>query len=641
MKLWDVLKLVRKQNKDTNIALIRKSYFYAKQVHAEQKRVSGDPFIQHPLNVAYILAELNMDDETIAAALLHDVVEDSEVQIEDIKKEFGEQIANLVDGVTKISKLKAKSKEEYHAESLRKVILASAKDIRVIFIKLADKLHNMRTLHYFREEKRKRISREVMNIYAPIAHKLGIASIKWELEDLAFKYLEPQIYEEIKQKIKMSQSSREKEIKRIKKILEKELAKAGYKDLKIFGRPKHIYSIYRKMQKKNLSFEQIYDLAALRIITKNIKDCYAILGIIHNLWKPIPNEFDDYIAMPKSNMYQSLHTAVIGPEGKPVEIQIRTEHMDQVAEEGIAAHWKYKGLSSDEEIDKKISWLRQIMYWQKESKDYKEFMEMLHIDFFEDEIFTFTPQGDVIRLPKGATIIDFAYAIHSRIGDMCSGAKVNNKFVPLRTILENGDQVEIITSKKQHPARDWLKIVITTKAKSKIKKYLRENQSIPVKTLPKGTGEKKELEQWIIHVDGLVNPVIKLAKCCHPLPGDDIIGYTTATEKVTIHKKLCHNAKKASGSRKKIVNVYWTDNVGSSVEIKVDALNRIGLFAEILNAIVKAQTQVLAANAKSLSNTDVECSFTIESKDLDHLRKLISVIKKLKDVRKVYIGKIN
>jgi GTP pyrophosphokinase len=281
------------------------------------------------------------------------------------------------------------------------------------------------------------------------------------------------------------------------------------------------------------------------------------------------------------------------------------------------------------------------MYWQRESADYKEFMEMLHVDFFEDEIFTFTPRGEVVRLPKGATVIDFAYAIHSRIGDTCTGAQVNNKFVPLRTILENGDQIEIITSKKQHPSRDWLKIVVTTKAKSKIKKYLRETQTIPVKTIPKGTGEKKELEQWIIYVEGLRNASIKLAKCCYPLPGDDIIGYTTATEKVTIHKKECRNAKKALGSRKKLVKVHWTDNVGSNVEIKVDALNRVGLFAEILNAVVKTQTQVMSASAKSTTDTDVECSFTIESKNLEHLQKLIAVIKKIKDVRKVYIGQIN
>ncbi|MEA3378425.1 MAG: RelA/SpoT family protein, partial [Nanoarchaeota archaeon] len=446
MKLIDLLKTIKKNNPKIDISLIRKAYFYAAKTHKQQKRESGALFIQHPLHVAYYLAEMNLDPVTIAAALLHDVVEDSEVSLKDIEINFGHPIANLVDGVTKISKIKAKSKEEYeeyHAKSIRKVILASAQDIRVIFIKLADKLHNMQTLDCFRPEKRERIAREVLNVYAPIAHKLGIASIKWQLEDLAFKHLHKEIYSMLLKKIKKTRPVREKEINLVKKILLKDLAKENYK-IHIFGRPKHIYSIYKKMQKKHLSFEEIYDLTALRIIAKTPKECYKILGIIHNLWKPIPNEFDDYIAMPKSNMYQSLHTAVIGYGGQPIEIQIRTEEMDKIAEDGVAAHWRYKGFENDEEFDNKISWLKQVTEWQQESQGYKDFMEMLKVDFFEDEIFTFTPKGKVIRLPKGATIIDFAYEIHSRLGDSCTGANLNGKFVPIRTILSNGDQIKII-----------------------------------------------------------------------------------------------------------------------------------------------------------------------------------------------------
>ncbi len=481
---------------------------------------------------------------------------------------------------------------------------------------------------------------EVLNIYAPIAYKLGIASIKWELEDLAFKHLYSKDYHELARKISMSRHSREIEIAMTKGILDKDLTAQGYK-VKITGRPKHIYSIYKKMQKKKLTFEQIYDLAALRIITKTVKECYEIIGIIHNIWKPIPNEFDDYIAMPKSNMYQSLHTAVIGPKGHPVEIQVRTEEMDKIAEEGIAAHWKYKGISGDRQFDAKLSWLKQILEWQRDSKDYKEFMEMLKVDFFEDEIFTFTPKGDVIRLPKGSTIIDFAYAIHSTIGDSSTGGKVNNQFVPLRTMLKNGDQVEIITAKNHKPSRDWLKIAVTPKAKSKIKEYLKGSQSIPVKSPFRKITEKKDLEEWIINVENVSNPSIKLAKCCHPLPGDDIIGYTTASEKVTIHKKGCKSINKPGSVKKRKVKVGWMDSIGSSVEIKVDAINRVGLFAEILNHVVKEQMQMKSANAKSISDTDVECSFTVEAKDIPHLQEIIRKIKTIKDVKKVYIGDIN
>lgn len=642
MNIDVLIKKIKESNPKTDEELIRKAYSYAEKHHKGQKRESGEDYISHPLNVAYILAGLKLDDDTIAAALLHDVLEDTGSTLEELKKQFGATIASLVDGVTKITELKKKNFEEYHAESIRKVIMASAKDIRVIFIKLADKLHNMRTLGPFRDEKRKRIAKEVIDVYAPIAYKLGLANIKWELEDLSFKYIEPEIYTELEQKISTSMKQREKEIERIKNILEKTLKEKGMAEIRVFGRPKHIYSIYKKMERKNKSFEEIYDLTALRIITETVKECYEIIGIIHSMWKPIPNQFDDYIAMPKSNLYQSLHTAVIGPSGQPVEIQVRTEDMDKVAEEGIAAHWKYKGVQGDAGFDQKLSWLRQMLDWQKESKDYKEFMEMLHVDFFEDEIFTFTPKGMVVSLPKGATILDFAYAIHSNIGDKATGAKVNGKFVPLRATLKNGDQIEIITSKTQKPSRDWLKIVTTSKASSKIKQHFRQNEIIPIKRAGAVIEEKRGIAEWIIDVEGLKKPKIRIAQCCNPMPGESILGYTTKSERVTIHRAGCGAIlKKSATIGKKKVNAEWIDSSGSTVEIMVDAVNRVGLFAEILNSILSLQTQMKSASAKPITEDMVECKFTMESKGLQHLQDIINRVQGIKDVKKVYIGSMD
>ncbi|MBI4153855.1 bifunctional (p)ppGpp synthetase/guanosine-3',5'-bis(diphosphate) 3'-pyrophosphohydrolase [Candidatus Woesearchaeota archaeon] len=630
-----------KKNKLKNIDLIKKAYDFALKCHKDQKRETGEPYIQHPLHVAKILADLNLDEETIASGLLHDVLEDTTATIDDLKGEFGPIIATIVDGLTKIHKLNAKTKEEYHAESIRKMVLASAKDIRVILIKLADKLHNMRTLDAFREEKRKRISQDVMDIYAPLAHKLGIASIKWELEDLAFKYLNPKMYHELQEKIQKSRRQREKEVERISAALKQELAKHGFDTVAITGRSKHIYSIYRKMQKKSRSFEEIYDLAALRIIAKEIRDCYAIIGIIHNMWKPIPNEFDDYIAMPKSNFYQSLHTAVIGPNGTPVEVQVRTEEMDKVAESGIAAHWKYKGFQGDNKFDAKLGWLRQVMEWQQSSKDYKDFMEMLQIDFFEDEIFTFTPKGDVIQLPKNATVLDFAYAIHSNVGDHATGGKVNNKFVPLKAVLENGDQVEIVTAKTQHPSREWLKYAITSKAKAKIKQYVRQTQAIPVRSIAQEVEQKKQLEEWIIAIEGVPDSKIKLSKCCSPVPGDQITGFTSGIGKVSIHRLDCNTAPKTvRGVKRKKVKAYWIDQIDTMVEVIVEANNRTGLFAEILNAIVSLQTQMRSANARPLNNDMVECRFAFEARGLSHLQTIVLRVKNIRDVKKVFISPV-
>ncbi|MBT4417248.1 bifunctional (p)ppGpp synthetase/guanosine-3',5'-bis(diphosphate) 3'-pyrophosphohydrolase [archaeon] len=640
MQIKIVLKKIESYNKDADFDLVKKAYLFAKKHHGSQKRRSGELFIQHPLNVAYILAEHRLGPTTIAAALLHDVIEDTDVDKKEIVNEFGQEIANIIDGVTKITKLRKMSFEEYKAETVRKVILASTKDLRVIFIKLADKLHNMRTVGCFRQEKCERIAREVLDVYAPIAYKLGIASIKWELEDLAFKYLEPEIYRDLNKKLRKSQKQRDVEVVHIEEVLKKEMNDHKIKS-RISGRSKHLYSIYKKMLRKDKPFSDIYDIVGLRIITESVKDCYEIMGIIHGLWTPVPKEFDDYIAMPKSNMYQSLHIVVIGPDKKPVEIQIRTKDMHRVAEDGVAAHWRYKGVHGDDKFDKKLSWMKQVMEWQQESKDAKEFMEMLHIDFFESEIFTFTPRGRVIELPKGATILDFAYAVHSDVGDKTIAAKVNGHFVPVRTMLKNGDKVEIITAKNQHPSRSWLKIARTSRAQSRIKKHLRSIQDIPVKTIRSDQSVKKELEAWIIEVDGILNPEIIVAKCCSPLPGEDITGYATSNGKVTIHKKKCGTLKKIKvGSRKKEAKVRWTNKIGSVVEIKVEAVNRTGLFAEILNTLVSLNTQIKSTSAHAIGKESVECTFAMETTGIEHLQDIIKRIKRIKDVKKVYVGNL-
>ena len=639
MQLSDLIKKIKSYNSKVNLKLIKKAYAFAEEHHKGQTRAMGGPFIEHPLQAAYILAELNMDDTTIVAALLHDVVEDTEATRKDIIDTFGKEIANIVDGVTKIRKLKNMSKEEYHAETIRKVILASIKDIRVILIKLADRAHNMDTIDVFREEKRKRIARDALEIYAPIAHKLGIAILKWRLEDASFKQLRPRVYKEIAENLKQTKKERDREVEKIKSFLTKTIKCGGIK-FEISGRPKHIYSIYKKMQRKKLSFEDIYDLRAVRVITDTTGHCYEILGLIHNLWTPIPKEFDDYIANPKSNMYQSLHTVVIGPTRKAIEIQIRTQEMHQIAEDGIAAHWKYKGIkSADRKFEVKLNWMKQVNEWQKESDDAKEFLKLLDLDFFEDEIFTFTPRGRVIELPLGAAVLDFAFAVHSELGERCVAAKVNGHFVPLRKTLHNGDLVEIITSKNQHPSRDWLKIVRTSKAQTKIKQYVRLTQKIPIKSYAKVQELNEELEQWIIDVDNMVKPEIKFSKCCHPLPGDRIVGYATKAEKVAIHKKECRYTKKyIAGTRRKKVNVKWMDNIQTLVDVKVQAMNRTGLFAEILNTLISLSTPIQSAQAKPVGGEEVECNFSMEVSDISHLQDIVLRIKKINGVKQVYIG---
>lgn len=474
--LESIINKIESYNPNADIDILIRAYNYSEKAHLDAPlRLSGEEFFIHPYNVATILADLNMDVSTIAAGFLHDVIEDTDITYDEIKENFGEEIANLVDGVTKISKVKYRSKEERQAESLRKMIIAMSKDIRVIIIKLADRLHNIRTLGYMSEEKQKMKAVETIEIYAPIANRLGMASIKTELEDLSLKYLDPVGYRDLVEKVSKNRKVREDYIKDIVEKIDRKLTEAHIK-AEIKGRPKSFYSIYKKMYYKNKPFEQIFDVIAIRIIVENVKDCYGALGMVHTLWKPIPGRFKDYVAMPKANMYQSLHTSVIGPDGEAFEIQIRTSEMHRTAEYGIAAHWKYKeGVTKSNNLDDKFNWLRHMLEWQQETNDPKEFMEALKIDLFVDEVFVFTPKGDVMNLPTGSTPIDFAYRVHSAVGNRCVGAKVNGRIVPLDYKLKNGNQIEVLTSANSNgPSRDWLKIVKSNQAKAKIRKFFKD-----------------------------------------------------------------------------------------------------------------------------------------------------------------------
>ncbi|NLM26478.1 MAG: bifunctional (p)ppGpp synthetase/guanosine-3',5'-bis(diphosphate) 3'-pyrophosphohydrolase [Firmicutes bacterium] len=474
MSLQSLIEQIQSYYPDANVDLVKKAYEFSENAHQGQLRDSGEPFFNHPFHVALILAELELDVDTIAAGLLHDVIEDTEVTHEQLKEEFGEQILMLVDGVTKLDKLPYKTRFERQAENLRKMIFAMAKDIRVILIKLADRLHNMRTLRHVPKEKQVQTAQETLEIYAPLAHRLGIWTIKWEMEDLAFRYLYPNDYYSLVKMISRKRQEREGDLALVMKIIQDKLDELNI-PAEIQGRPKHLYSIFQKMQRQNKSIEEIYDLLALRVIVESVKDCYAVLGAIHTLWKPIPGRFKDYIAMPKSNMYQSLHTTIIGPEGEHYEIQIRTWEMHRIAEKGVAAHWMYKeGYNKRQSYDDKVQWLREAVEWLQEMKDPQEFMETLKIDLFEDEVFVFTPKGDVKSLPSGATPVDFAFDVHTDIGLRCAGAKVNGRIEPLDYQLKNGEFVEIITSKTANPTQDWLNFVKTSKARSKIRAYLKE-----------------------------------------------------------------------------------------------------------------------------------------------------------------------
>jgi len=472
-QLQTLIEEIPKYQPGADLDLVKRAYRFSELSHQGQHRASGEPYLSHPLEVAGLLVSFKMDVTTVTAGLLHDVLEDTRTTKDDLAREFGTEIADLVDGVTKIGKLAFSSREERQAENFRKMLVAMARDIRVLMIKLADRLHNMRTLDYLSSDRGRKVAQETLDIYAPLANRLGMAKVKAELEDLALRDLHPEAYADLQRLVAKRRLEREAEINQVIAILEKKLGEVGI-EAQIRGRPKHFYSIFKKMHEQGREFDEIYDLTAVRVITQSVRDCYGSLGVIHSLWKPVPGRFKDFIAMPKVNMYQSLHTTVIGPKGDPVEIQIRTLEMHRVAEEGIAAHWLYKEKKHDKDkFDQAFVWLRQLMEWQQEMKDPREFMESVRVDLFPDEVYVFTPKGDVKALPEGSTPIDFAYAVHTEVGHHCAGAKVNGKLVPLRYALRQGDIVEIVTSPTQHPSRDWLKIIRSSRARSKVNQWLK------------------------------------------------------------------------------------------------------------------------------------------------------------------------
>jgi len=630
MVLTRITNEIRKRG-EGDIALIRKAYNYASALYKEQKRINGEDYIVHFEQTALTLAELGLDEKTIISGLLHDSVEDGKTSLKNIKEEFGDEIAFLVDSVTKISKLQIRDYNQNQSESIRKMLMSASKDIRVILIKLADRLHNMRTLGCFDVDKRKRISKITLEIYAPLAYRLGLHNLKSELEDLSFKYLEPDMYQEIKIRIAKKKNLREQYVNKIKNIVEKKLSEKEFNDVEISGRPKHFYSIYKKMISKQKSVYDIYDKLAMRIITKRVEDCYTILGIIHSLWKPIPMKFKDYIANPKPNLYQSLHTVVVGPDKELIEFQIRTEEMHNIAEEGIAAHWSYKEVRGEEKFDRKLSWLKQVFNFGE--KQGKGFINALKLDLFSDKKFVYTPKGDIIELSEGSTILDFAYAVHSDLGSKCIGGKVNGKFVNLRYEVDNGDLIEIITSKLQKPSREWLKFVKTSKAKTKIKETIRVNEGIPVKSITV-LGKKNEKSGNLI-IANMKNANINIAKCCDPLPGDEIMGFVSKSNNVLVHRNDCNKIKSIT---KKKISVEWNPDLDFPVNITIIAVDKVGLFAEILNIIASKGVNVKKAKLSTIDKHVVEFNAVLEKGDLDTIRSLVKIISKVADVKKVRVN---
>ena len=681
---------------------IVKAYEFAKKKHEGMFRKSGEPFFSHPAEVAYILAELRMDVPTIVAGLLHDTVEDTDTTLEEIEKEFGKEVAFIVKGVTKLEGYHFTSKEERDAESFRNLLISLAEDIRVLIVKLADRLHNMRTLDSMSRESQLRNAKETLSIYAPLANRLGMYRLKNELEDLSLKYLDPESYNEIRQKV---EKVKEKLLPYLKGIIETVKKKLQENNLsgEIQWRIKHIYGIYRKMVRKNIPFEEVYDVAGIRIITDTVADCYQILGIIHSLWKPVPGRIKDYIATPKSNMYQSLHTTVVGPNGQFVEFQIRTWEMHQVAEMGIAAHWKYKegGGALSEAERKRFEWLRNLLEWVKEEKNPREFIESVKSDLYGEEVYVFTPKGDLKILPVGSTPVDFAYAIHTSVGHRCKAAKVNGKLVPLNYILQNGDRVEIITGNEERPSRDWLNFVKTSKAKNSIKNFLRKEENararklgenlldkairklskkslsslkeeedfskilsslgysnldsalidigymkldpekfarrllkIPIESERKRKKVKTTQETSGIKVDGIDNVMVSLGSCCHPLPGDKVIGIVNSGRGIVIHTANCVIAKQiAESAPGKVVRVeFQSSGRVYNAKIRVSVEDRPGMLANVSSVIAKFKINIVSVSVRRSSTGRAVMDFVIQVKNKDELENLLRSIRGIKGV---------
>ena len=718
--IQDVINKKKSVSRRVDSKFIMKAYNYAVEKHGDQKRNSGEPYIIHPLQVAYTLAEMGLDEQTISAALLHDVVEDTEATNEDLVNEFGQEVAEMVAGVTKLSNIQFATVEENQVENYRKMFLAMGKDIRVILIKLADRLHNMRTLKYLKRERQIANAKETMDLYSPLANRLGLYTIKAELDDLSFKYLYPEEYREIVEGIKKKREERLKFLDKIMDDIRKDLKKHRI-DAEVTGRAKHFYSIYKKMQRDNISLDQIYDLFAMRIIVNSVKDCYASLGVVHELYNPMPGRFKDYIAVPKPNMYQSIHTTLLGPKGTPFEVQIRTWDMHKVAEFGIAAHWAYKeanflgiGKQNVKVKDDELAWLRETIEWQSEMQDPQEFLETLKTELFEDEVYVFTPKGAIKVLPKGANAIDFAYAIHAEIGHHMTGCKINSKMMPILTPLKSGDIVEIITSdNSKGPSMDWLKFVKSSSARNKINSWFKKEKkeeniekgkeliekevrriSIDYEDLFKpdyikpmldrykyenldqmylavGFGAntatkviarmlieyrkdhkendiEKEIEKLTIEkqnrkfkpsnngiiVKGIDNCLVKLSRCCNPLPGDEIIGYITKGRGVSVHRKDCVNVKELIKEENRMIDVAWAEEEKTAykVDIEVDANDRANLLSDVIAALANVKAKLISVNAKANNDRTATIDITIETQGLDELNNILKALRKVDSV---------
>jgi len=706
IRLNDITSQILSYHPKANIELVEKAYVYSAKVHQGQIRLSGEPYLSHPLEVAYILTKMKMDVTCIAAGFLHDTLEDTEAEPDEIKHLFGEETANIVEGVTKISRMQFTNRQQRQAENVRKMILAMSSDIRVILVKLADRLHNMRTLGFQTPEKQRLIAAETEDIYAPLAGRMGIQWIKSSLEDLCLYYLEPKIYEDIKNEVAQTRDKREEFIKKIIELVSKKLEEFKIQAT-IKGRDKHFYSIYKKMLDQDLTVNQVYDVLAFRVIVSGIKECYEVLGHIHSMWKPVQGRFKDYISVPKANMYQSLHTTVIGPIGQRMEVQIRTWDMDKVAEDGIAAHWKYKeGTTANKTEEKQFMWLRQLLEWQQNLKDPAEFLETVRMDLFPDEVYVFTPRGDVKAFPRGATPVDFAYSIHSEVGEKCIGARINRRMVPLRYQLKNGQTVEIITSPRQHPSKDWLESVKTPRAKTKIRQWIRNQERSESIALGKSLLEKalerdrlklpnimkneqilsiaKEfsfhsVEDLIaqigfgkisprqvlgrlkpllgikderppglvgkmvgrfkrrkgdhgIKVKGVSDMLIRFANCCHPLPGEPVIGFITRGRGVTVHQRNCSHILNADSER--LVEVSWQASKEDIylAKIRVTSVERKGILSDISAILTQKDANIIEAQIKTTVDKKGISLFTIEVEDYNQLQNIMGAIKRIKNV---------
>ncbi len=711
--LQELLAEVREHHPEADVDAVVRAYTFAEEHHRDQVRKSGEPFITHPLGCARIVAQLGMDDTSVVASLLHDTVEDTGATLKDVEDVFGPAVASIVDGVTKLTKIHFESKEEHQAENYRKLIVSMSSDIRVLIVKLADRLHNMRTLAYMTKQKQIQIARETLEVYGPLAHRMGIHSLKWELEDLAFSALHPRRYSEIQQMVNQRRGDREAYIAEAGAYLRSELEAVGI-TVSITGRPKHFYSIYEKMTRKGVEFNEIYDLTAMRVLVDSIKDCYGAVGIIHSLWKPMPGRFKDYIAVPKPNMYQSLHTTVVGPEGKPLEIQIRTHDMHRTAEFGVAAHWLYK--RPDAAGGGEMAWLNRMMDWQRDTTDPAEFLESLRRDLSGDEVFVFTPKGELRNLPAGATPVDFAYDVHTDVGHRCVGAKVNGRIVPLTYRLQSGDFVEILTSSRPRgPSRDWLNLVESGKARSKIRAFFRKEQredaehhgretlqeqlrkaglpsqrvagspllleviqemgfrkadefyvsigsgktSAPMvvnkilnrlkageavteeRTVDAPRGRRTVTSQAStdmgIEVEGLTDVLVRLAKCCKPVPGDPILGYISLGRGITIHRDDCPNARALLKNPERFTPVNWSGANRHSfrVEIAVDAWDRSRLLEDLSRTFGEHGVNIVSANCH-MENQMVHDRFVVDVGDIETLKSVVNGLRNVESVFDAY-----